>query len=96
MCALKGQRKAAELIFGAITSLRFLELMYPDDNAITRQKRMTFLAALYLNMPDKGVWTFVLYLCRSVDCALYESFASIWIFMIKECEPYVFDVLYKL
>lgn len=52
---MRDKPEVTKLILDTIEDSKFLGLLYPDDSAGTRVSRISFLADLYLNMPDKGV-----------------------------------------
>lgn len=55
VAAKSGQANALKLVLNKISSVKFIQFLYPCDNEETALDRINFILDLYLNTPDKGV-----------------------------------------
>lgn len=55
VAAKENQAGIAQLLLETLENPAFMRLMYPDDQEAMLQKRICYIADLYLNTPDKAV-----------------------------------------
>ncbi|XP_053557869.1 ankyrin repeat and LEM domain-containing protein 2 isoform X2 [Bombina bombina] len=53
VAAKENQAGICQLLLDTLENPEFMRLMYPDDDEIMLQKRITYIVDLYLNTPDK-------------------------------------------
>ena len=79
VAAKSGQANALKLVLNKISSVKFIQFLYPCDNEETALDRINFILDLYLNTPDKGVSNKQLVSCQQLNLKmiLYLNFRHV-------------------
>ncbi|KAM6423048.1 ankyrin repeat and LEM domain-containing protein 2 isoform 2-T2 [Liasis olivaceus] len=77
VAAKENQPGICRLLLDTLENPEFMRLMYPDDDAIMLQKRISYIVDLYLNTPDKmGFDTPLHFACKFGNPDVVSNLAS--------------------